>query len=68
MGGKITNKAYDTISHLIIGTHHVSHKIDTATLGRAARVGLRLRRGRRGITRNNTTNGNLLSKEDADER
>ena len=68
MSGEVTNKAHDTISALVIGAHYIGHKIDTTTLGRTTRVSLRLRHCRRCITRHNTTNGNLLSKEDADER
>ena len=67
MGSKIAHKAYDAIGSLLIGAHHIGHKVDTATLGCALVCRASLRCLHRSITRYNTTNGNLLSKEDADE-
>jgi hypothetical protein len=65
--GKVTHKTYYTIRALLIGAYNIGHKVDTATLGRTLGGITGLRCLHRCITHNNTTNGNLLSKEDADE-
>ena len=66
VGGKVAYHIYYTIRAVAVRSHHIGHKVHTATLRRRLLCGHGIHSLLR--ARHNTTNGNLLRKEDADKR